>query len=69
MDLHPASGLLHFDVLKKKKKKLGMNRLRSLLSMRSVSLEYSFEPRPKSRALCTAGSVMTLGLTRENKID
>ena len=34
-----------------------MNRLRSLLSMRSMSLEYSFEPRPKSRAFGTAGLV------------
>ena len=45
-------------------------------------LEYSFEPRPKSHALGTAGKVMTIGhvnewmlllektgLTRENKIN
>ena len=31
--------------------------------MRSMFLEYSFKPRPKSRALGTASSVMTVGLS------
>ena len=36
---------------------------RSLLSMRCLLPEYNFEPRPHSRALCTAGSVTTIGLS------
>ena len=39
-----------------------MNRVRFLLSMRGILLEYSFEPRPNSRALTAASSVMTIGL-------
>ena len=31
--------------------------------MRGMLLGYSFEPRPKSRVLATAGSVMTIGLS------
>ena len=41
-----------------------MNRVRSLLSMRCILLEYSFENRINSGALkctATAGSVMTVG--------
>ena len=38
-------------------------RVRSLSSMRYMLLGYSFEPRPYSRALGTAGSVMTIGLS------
>ena len=37
--------------------------LRFLLSMRNMLLGYNFEPRPNSRALGTAGSVVTLGLS------
>ena len=58
-------------------------RVRSLLSMRGMLLGYSFEHRPNSRVLATAGSVMTIGLlingcshlkkrmslTRESKVD
>ena len=40
-----------------------MNQIRSLLSMHRMLLGYSFEPRPKSRMLATAGSVMTIGLS------
>ena len=37
-------------------------RVRSLLSMRGMLLGYSFEHRPNSRVLATAGSVITIGL-------
>ena len=69
--------LLEFPVLEKD----CLNRVKSLLSMRFMLLGYSFEPRPNSRALGTAGSVMTIALfnkqahskkpvyPRENKID
>ena len=40
-----------------------VNRVRSLLSMRCLVLGYSFEPRPKSPALGTTGSVVTSGLS------
>ena len=33
------------------------------LSMRGMLLGYSFEPRPNSLALATAGSVMAIGLS------
>ena len=59
-----------------------MNRVISSLSMRGMLPKYNFQPRPNSRALTTAGSVMTIGLsitgcshskknslTRENKFD
>ena len=60
-----------------------MNEVRSLLSMRGMLVGYSFEPRPNSRVLATAGSVMIItlslngssyskkknSLTRQNKID
>ena len=59
-----------------------MNLGRSLFSMHSMLLGYSFKPRPNSHMLATAGSVMTIGLSiadartrkqtsliRENKID
>ena len=74
----PLCLLLDFSVLLKD----CLNQVRSLLSTRVVLLGYSFEPRPNSRALGTAGSVMTIGrvnewmlalekigLTRENKIN
>ena len=41
-----------------------MNRVRSLLSIRSMLLGYSFEPRSNRRALATVGSVMTIGLSK-----
>ena len=40
---------------------LCMNRGRILLSIRGVLVGYTFEPRPKSRALATARLVMTVG--------
>ena len=40
-----------------------MNRVRSLLYMCCLLLGYSFESKPNSRALSTAGSVMTTGLS------
>ena len=43
--------------------RLCMNRVRSSLSMR-VLLGCSFESRLKSRALSTAGSIMTIGLSK-----
>ena len=61
-----------------------INQIRPLLSLRPMLLGYSFEPRPKSRLLATAGSVMAISLsinlcshsrkknnslTRENKAD
>ena len=45
-----------------------MNRVRSLLSMRSMLLGYSFEPRPNSRALATGGWVMIIGLSRNGSL-
>ena len=41
-----------------------MNRLRSLLRMRGMLLGYSFQPRPNSCALATAGSVMNNGCSQ-----
>ena len=43
--------------------RLCMNQVRSLLSMRSMLLAYNLELRPNNRALATAGSVVTIGLT------
>ena len=43
---------------------LCMNQVRSLLSMRCMSLGCSLEPKPNSRALATASTVMTIGLSR-----
>ena len=40
------------------RKRLCVNQVRSFLSMRCMLLGYSFVPRPNSRALGTAGSVM-----------
>ena len=40
-----------------------MNRARPLLSMRDMLRGYSFEPRPNSHAVVTAGSLMTIGLS------
>ena len=48
--------------------RLCMNRVRSLLSMRSMLLGYSFEPRPNSRALATGGSVMLIGLSTNGSL-
>ena len=45
------------------RKRLCMNRVSSLLGMRSMLVGYSFEPRLNSRALAIAGSVMTIGLS------
>ena len=42
-----------------------VNQVRSLLSMRCRLLGNSFEPRPNSRALGTAGSVMLIDLSVE----
>ena len=39
-----------------------MNGVTSLLSMRGMLLGNRFEPKPKSHALGTVGSVMTYGL-------
>ena len=63
-------------------KRLYISWVRSLLGMQCVLLGYSFKPRPNSRVLGTAGSVMPISLTingclhlkknhlaRENKID
>ena len=57
-------------------RKIEKNREKSLLSMCCMLLGYSFETRPNSRAVGTAGSVMIIGfakkklsLTREDKID
>ena len=40
-----------------------MTHVRSLLSMRGMLLGYSFKPRPNSRALGMAGSIMSIGLS------
>ena len=40
-----------------------MNRVRSFFSMPSMLQEYCFESRPNDRALATAGSVLTIGLS------
>ena len=48
---------------------LGMNRVKSLLSMCCILLGYSFESRPNSRAVGTAGSVLIIGLSRKNQFD
>ena len=40
-----------------------MNRVRSLLSMRSMLPGYSFNPRPNNSSLGTADSVMDIGLS------
>ena len=45
------------------RERLGMNRVRSFVHMHSMLLGYSFETRPDSSALATAGSVMTIGLS------
>ena len=45
-----------------------LNRMRSLLSMRCMLLGYSFEPRLKSRALGSGGSVMTIGFINKRMI-
>ena len=42
--------------------RLCMNWVRSLLSMCSILLGYSFKPRPNSLALATGSLVMTIGL-------
>ena len=42
--------------------------MRSLLSMRCMLLGYSFEPRLKSRALGSGGSVMTIGFINKRMI-
>ena len=59
LSAEPFFLLLDFVVLEKD----SMNRVRFLLSMRSMFLRYSFEPRPNSRALATSGSVMAIGLS------
>ena len=38
-----------------------MNRVRSLLNMCGMVLEYNLEPRANSRALGTVSSVLTIG--------
>ena len=43
--------------------RLCLNWERSLLNMRSMSLGYSFEPRPNSRALATEVLVVTIGFS------
>ena len=43
-------------------RKTRMNRVRYLLSMLCMLLRYSFEPRPNSRALGTAGLFLIIGL-------
>ena len=48
---------------------LCMNRVKSLLSMCCILLGYSFESRPNSRAVGTAGSVLIIGLSRKNQFD
>ena len=45
------------------RKRLCVNQVRSLLSMRCMLLGYSFEPRTNSRALGTAGSVILRDLS------
>ena len=45
------------------RERLCMNRVKFFLNMHSMLLGYSFETRPDSRALATAGSVMTIGLS------
>ena len=45
------------------RERLCMNRVRSFMHMHSMLLGYSFETRPDSSALATAGSVMTIGLS------
>ena len=78
---HPASraflSLVRFWCIPKR------NGVRSLWSMPSIFLGYSFEPKRSSHSLTTVGSVMTIGLSinrsmlapektslmRENKID
>ena len=65
MDLIPVS--LAEPFFWRTRERLGMNRVRSLLSTRGMLLGYSFEPRPNNRALATAGSVMTIGLSTSSK--
>ena len=48
---------------------LCMNRVKSLLSMCCILLGYSFESRPNSRAVGTAGSVLIIGSSRKNQFD
>ena len=45
-----------------------MNRGRILLSIRGVLVGYSFEPRPKSRALATARLVYDCRLINKRKL-
>ena len=45
------------------RERLCMNRVRSFMHMHSMLLGYSFETRPDSSALATAGTVMTIGLS------
>ena len=53
--------LSRFCVLEKDS--VSMNGVRSLLNIPCLLLGYSFKPRPYRRALGTAGSLMTIGLS------
>lgn len=72
---HPASKAFQFW---RTQERHCMIRVRSLLSMRYMLLEYSFEPTPYSRAPGTVGSAKIIGLsiegyshtrTRNNRFD
>ena len=49
-------------------RKIEKNREKSLLSMCCMLLGYSFEPRPNSRAVGTAGSVMIIGFAKKKPV-
>ena len=49
-------------------RKIEKNREKSLLSMCCMLLGYSFEPRPNSRAMGTAGSVMIIGFAKKKPV-
>ena len=57
LPVKPSFRLLDFGVLEK-----DSARMRSLLSMGAMLLGYNFQRRPNSRALATAGPVLTIGL-------
>ena len=62
--MHPASrGFLSLAQFWRTQERLCMNQVRSLLSMLGMLVGYSFEPRPNSRVLATAGSVMIIALS------
>ena len=62
--LNPASrSFLSLARFWRTRERLCMNQVRSLLNMRGMLLGYSFEPRPNSRVLATADSVIIIALS------